>query len=684
MLLLYAPDASAGFGDFMRLKVSLSVAALSAAGLVAMPVSNAHADTTGIALPIGSYYQMAVDSVHDHLFFSQGSTSKNSILVTDFAGNTVTSITGQTGVKGITLSPNGSTLYAALSGAHAVTAISTATLTQTASYPLGDASTPLDVAVQSGKLWVSYDTATAGSSAIGDFDLSAASPAFTTQSAMGGWYSAPLLAADPAGTGNVLVAIQPGLSPADAASYNTSHPTVAVRAGKSWLTNGASQNCANARDLAVVPGGAQFIPACGAPYEHTRYSTADLAQQGAYGSTNYPNSIAIAAGNGLVAAGVDNPYATADIYVYAPGGDTPLRTYLTPQVLASGGLAMTTDGSELFAVTTATVNTSSTFYLNVYDYPNAGYSSIAMHGPASVTVGSAVHITGRLSFGGGLGVPPGIQVSVTRTGPGGPTPLPGPFTTTAGGAFTLSDTPAVTGGYTYTASYQGDSTNHAATGALSVNVVGLTPALSLTATPGNSTYEPAIHLTAHLGTTKTSRTVAIYAKPFGGNARFLVASGTVGSAGNLTASYPAKHSTTFSAVFAGDTAYSPRTVTATVAVSAKVTLTISGYYGTRQVGSVPFRLYHHTARLNIATLVAPNKHGQCVKLEVQEHAHGAWQPGTTSSCITLGGASSVAGYLTLTGADLGYGYRIRIDYIRGTDASNLSADSTWQYFMVER
>src|SRR5579863_1686153 len=109
----------------MRRRILLPVIALFAAGLAAAPISGARAAAAGGAgvtatLPLTSYYQMAVDSVHDHLFFSQGSSSENSILVTDFSGHTVATISGQTGVAGITLSPDGSTLYAALSGAHEV------------------------------------------------------------------------------------------------------------------------------------------------------------------------------------------------------------------------------------------------------------------------------------------------------------------------------------------------------------------------------------------------------------------------------------------------------------------------------------------------------------------------------------------------------------------------------------
>jgi ribosomal protein S11 len=57
---------------------------------------------------------MAVDAAHGHIFISQGSSGENGILVTDLTGQVVTTITGQAGVVGITLSPDGSTLYAAM------------------------------------------------------------------------------------------------------------------------------------------------------------------------------------------------------------------------------------------------------------------------------------------------------------------------------------------------------------------------------------------------------------------------------------------------------------------------------------------------------------------------------------------------------------------------------------------
>jgi hypothetical protein len=764
----------------MRRRILLPVIALFAAGLAAVPISGARAAAAGGAgvtatLPLTSYYQMAVDSVHDHLFFSQGSSSENSILVTDFSGHTVATITGQTGVAGITLSPDGSTLYAALSGAHEVTAISTATLQQVAVYPLGDALTPLSVAVQDGKLWVSYDTGTVGSSTIGDFTLSAANPVLEPQSAMGGWYSAAMIAADPSGTGNVLVALEPGEDPAAAASYDTSQDPVTVRAQSPELKNGSQDNCDNAQDLAVVPGGAQFITACGAPYAHYRYSTADLSQQGSYASTNYPDAIAIAAGTGTVAAGVDNPSSAGDIFVYAAGGDTPLNLLKPSGELAARGLGLTPDASELFAVTgnngsytlsayadptlpqasltltgaatasighavtlsgtltvgagsplasatvtatrtgpggtttlTATTNSDGAFTLTdtppaagTYTY-TAGYAgtassssataalrvtvslasaSLTLAGPASASIGRAVALHGTLTAGT-ASPPAGTKVAVTRTGPGGAKTLTA--TTNSGGAFTLTDTPPGKGTYTYTASYAGSATISPATATLRLTVSLLSASLTLSATPGTANYAGVVRVTAHLGATDTNRTVEILAKARGVSASVRLADAKVNSSGNLTVSARVPRTTTFTAVFSGDARYAGKSAAATVYTRAAVVMAIGDYYASKRVGSVTYRLYHRAKHLNVAAVVAPDKAGECAEVEIQEYYQGAWDPNVMTNCIALSKSSEIAVYFTLGQADLGYPYRLRTDYVRGSDTSNLSADSGWQYFMVEK
>ena len=67
-------------------------------------------------------------------------------------------------------------MYAALPAPEAeVTAISTATLQQTGDYLLPIVESPVNLAMQSGKLWVSYTTVNSSTANIGDFDLSTAS-----------------------------------------------------------------------------------------------------------------------------------------------------------------------------------------------------------------------------------------------------------------------------------------------------------------------------------------------------------------------------------------------------------------------------------------------------------------------------------------------------------------------------
>jgi hypothetical protein len=95
---------------------------------------------SSVSLPITSYYQMAVDSADGRVFISQGQSGGDSIVVTDFSGNIVASIAEPSPVEGIALSPDGSTLYAALVGSTtvspAISVISTSSLTQRTTFPL--------------------------------------------------------------------------------------------------------------------------------------------------------------------------------------------------------------------------------------------------------------------------------------------------------------------------------------------------------------------------------------------------------------------------------------------------------------------------------------------------------------------------------------------------------------------
>jgi len=862
---------------------AVACAVLGTLGLLAIPASTARAGDIVVPLPITGFSQMVVDSGHSQLFFSQGSGGPDAIQVTDFSGNTVATISEPDGVAGMALSPDGSTLYAALPAGNAVSVISTATPSATpTTISLGTPYMPFSVAVQSGgKLWISYDTGTVGQASIGEIDPSAMTPTFTPQAAPGTWQTAPYLASDPSDKG-VLVAVEPGMSPASAASYDTTAVPANVLAPQTTALGGPGSNgCQNAIDVAVVPGGADFITACGASAGDLLFSTSDLSELQEYASSAHAIAAAIASTAGTVAAGTTAAAGGPDIFVYT-AGNTALNEFTTGVTapLADRGLGLSADGSELFAVTasnsgfnlhayqqptitrtaltltgagtvvagrtlslsgsltlsngaappanatvvvtrtapdntqtqlpgvpvasngtytltdtpvtpgaysysasyagdsstaasastalavTATLNTSTltlsgpatavdgkaltlngsltlgngtlpantsvtitrtapdkkqtqlpsvlvaadgSFHLTdtptesgsyTYVASYAGTTSIAsatspavavaaalntatlkLSGPSLVTFGANVVIAGKLTFGIG-GPAAGTMVTVVRAPSGSTVTKTFPLKVNAGGGFTLTDPKPAKGRYTYTFTYAGDAFTAKAKAALTVTVARTTPTLQLITSSPNYVFGTRIRVTAALGPTFADRTVSIYAKPAGQPAT-LLETGKVNASGDLSVSYMLARSTVFSAVFAGDVHNAPVTVTRGVGAFVKVVMTNSGYFKTVTIRGIGFRVYHHTGHLNTAITVTPNKHGQCVDLEVQQwDSQIGWFPNATIGCYTLSSVSKISTYLTLLDAG-GAQYRMRADYVRSsTDTTNINTDGSWFYFEV--
>ncbi|HEY0933778.1 MAG TPA: hypothetical protein VGD91_08550 [Trebonia sp.] len=210
------------------------IAAAGSVAAVAWSAGPAAAALTGtVALPFSTYSQMLVDPVHHHLFVTGGSGT-SSILVTDYSGQTVATIPSEPGATGLTLSGDGSTVYAALADSDAISAVSTSTLTETARYATG--TDPAYVAYTSGKIWFGYG-APGSHGEIGSVDP-ATNPATVTLNAvndpLAGWYGAPELKASPAGD---LVAGQLHTSGLQLASYNVSAGTAVVLTPATVLGN---------------------------------------------------------------------------------------------------------------------------------------------------------------------------------------------------------------------------------------------------------------------------------------------------------------------------------------------------------------------------------------------------------------------------------------------------------------
>ena len=653
----------------MRYGASVAVSVMiTAAGLALAPTS-AQA-STGSTLPITNFSQLAADSAQGYLFISQGS-SDSGILVTNLTGQQKTVLDSQDEVAGLAVSADGTTLYAALPLQDEIAVIDAGTLEQTTTYSLGTGNSPEYLAIENGKLWVSYNTSTPADAAIGDFDLSASSPTLEAQAATTGWYSAPMLAADPTSSG-VLVGYEPYQSPGSVASYD-------IAVDPATLTTQGSLECANLNDLVVLPGGSDFVPACGATFGAAfgQYSTTNLSLQSSY-SGNEPQAVAVT-GSGDLAAG-----SGPDIAVYRSGSDSPVNTFTLPGLdVVSHGVAWSAEGSQIYAVTVDYTDSGAVYPLRVVDAPTLPQTTLTLSGPARTYITRAITISGRLTVSAGGTLPARTPVTITRSVAGTPSTKSFTEVTSTAGRFSLTDTPPGPGRYIYTARYQGSTSVAPSTASHPVTVALFPVSLKLSTGASTLNYEPTVHVTVRLGTTKTNRTVAVYARQFGGKSERLLKQGRVNSRGELTVSYKTPHSVTFSAVFAGDTRYAASTVSRSVQVRAVVGESVRGYYGTQRSGSRTYKLFHRSGHLDLTVTVRPNKHGECTKVQIEEYVRGTWYA-AESACAHLSRTSKASGTFALRQTDVGYPYRIRALYIRSaSDVTNLSGDGAWEYFMVE-
>lgn len=655
--------------------------------LLAVATGTASAGSVTTIPQLTGFHQMVVAAGPQD---SQGyvfMAGSDSIVVTDLGGNTIATLASGDGVEGIALSPDGSTLYAALTAgtnADSIAAITvSATPTLTTTYPLGAGTVPYGLAVQSGKVWVSYSDG-AHPGAIGAVDLAAAT--FKPGAANSSWTSPPDLAADPSDTG-VLVAVQPDATAAMAETFSTTADSdSATQESAQEVLGAAGSTCSSEHQLAVLPGGSAFIAACGSPQNEEAYSTKDLSPAHEYDTGSSPPAGVAVDADGLIAVGTSG--SPSAIYVYGSDGSLlNILTVASPDSLVGvNGLAwedQATGGPQLAALTEP-LSGGQPYSLDVFGQPTVTTSAITLKHPSSAYAGRVLSLTGTLAFG--TGIPPApTTLQVTRTAPGSSTARQLPSVTTGpGGTFSLTDTPTSTGTYTYAISYAGSQATFPASASRQVSVVRAPTSLALDTGGTNFGYESVIHVTARLGSTFGNRTVSIYAKAIGGTGRRLLKTGTVNSGGELTVSYRAARSTTFSAVFGGDPQDTPKTVTRAAYIRARVSASLEGYYASKRIDGVLYRLFRSGAVLDATGSVAPDKHGECVRFEVQEFYQGAWRPNVRTPCVILSKSSRAVQAFGLNQADIGYHYRIRAHYIpSAADKANLSAESTWLFLIVK-
>ena len=451
----------------MRLKqVSLTAAISVVAGLTTATVgltgTAAWADSTA-ALPLSHYAHLLVDTAHQHLFFSQGAGSTD-IVVTDLAGNPVTTITGEQGATGLALSPDGGTLYAALADGDAVAAIDTATLTESARYATGTGSGPVSVAVAGGKVW--YGAMADGRGAVGSVDPAAAEPVATPQAVLSNWFFAPQIATG----GGVLAAEETSPGNTDVATFDVSSGT-ATAMTHLGVSGGPTPG------FQVSGDGKKVLLATSSDVVLRAYRTADMAMANpdvywVGGIPSAPNSLSLDT-DGTIAVGSTQGSAPG-VYLYTGTRDIENYVKLPAGTLAPDGLKWGGDDVTLYGVTQ---DSSGAYTLNVLSGLKLTDTQLVLRltgwesGRTFAVPTRPFTLEGSLTTKGF--VPVGAKLQVTRDG----TELPD-ATVGADGTFSITDTRPDEGDYTYQVSYAGDATHRPVTLSHTVGVARLSTSIS--------------------------------------------------------------------------------------------------------------------------------------------------------------------------------------------------------------
>ena len=500
----------------------------------------------GTSVPLGAigFGSIAVDDGNGHVFVS-GSTA-NEVLVFDFNGNLVRAIPNVYGAGAMVV--NGSSLYVVEKNLGAIESIDLATLTDEGPVATG-LSLPSGLAFAGGKLWTGvngqYGWAQLASVGLGGtvtvFPTNYYDPDFGTS------------AADP----NTLYVAEDGLSPGAIHRLDVSGGSPVAVAANTFTDQ------ENIEQVAVSPDGTRVIPAAGYPYSFEELSSSTLKADGVvYPAQPYPSAVAVSPGfGGLVATGLQNGYSTPSISVFRLG--LPQAVFTASTANSSGtanvpphGLALSADGSRLFAVTADQVGSPSEYHLSIFPLSVSGTStttSVAIT-PSPSGFGQAVTATATVSSADGGGT---VAFSLN----GNPVAGCSAQTLGAGGIASCSLPSLALGPNVVRAVYSGDVQSFASSGQATTTVGKGTTTLAAAAAQlvkgktGSSTTTFKATLSAY-GAPVTGRTVAF------SSAGTALCSATTDSTGTASCTLVLSNAAAkslqrngYAAIFAGDAQY---------------------------------------------------------------------------------------------------------------------------------
>jgi hypothetical protein len=344
----------------MPFKRTLALAMGVIAATVLAGAPTALAGGTSVALGTLGFSSVAVDDANGHVFVS--GKSANEVLVFDFAGNLVTTIPNVYGAGAMVV--HGPTLYVIEQNAGAIEAIDLATLTDRGPIATG-LSLPSQLAFAGGKLWTGVN-GQYGWAQLASVDLNGTVTVFP-----GGNYYDPDFGTSPSDP-NTLYVANDAQSPGWIFRLDVTSGSPVVQASNTMMDQ------ENVEQVAVSPDGTRVIPAAGWPYSFEELNSSTLQADGiVYPAQTYPSAVAVSAGaGGLVATGLNHGYSTPDISVFRLGVPQPVFTAstVTPSGIAnvaSHGLALSADGSRLFAVT-ADDGFSDPYHLWIFNLSTVG------------------------------------------------------------------------------------------------------------------------------------------------------------------------------------------------------------------------------------------------------------------------------------------------------------------------
>ncbi|MCT9008223.1 hypothetical protein [Streptomyces rhizosphaerihabitans] len=273
-----------------------------------------------------------------------------------------------------------------------------------------------------------------------------------------------------------------------------------------------------------------------------------------------------------------------------------------------------------------------------FDVPVAKYApTMAVTAPSTAgRAASPLTITGKLTW-------PHAHVTtgavhVVKTDPAHPSGYAvGTVSVAADGGFAFHDSPQTGGANTYAFSYDGGTSYLPVKTSATVQVSRATPGLSVTTDATSYHSGATVKVTAHLGTTYNSRSVTLYDQPAGAS-RAQLKSGKVDAHGNLVAYYKTTRNTVFSAAFAGDYRYAPRTVTTSTTLTPTVRTQTQWPLSTTRVGSTTYQVFYKSeVNMGFNVQVTPRQSGGCMSVYLEHYYSGAWHQTTLQSCVPLYG-----------------------------------------------